>query len=516
MPRIRRSCLSGCVISVTDGLENPKTYYSKLIRENGGRFSLSIIRATTHLIASEEEVNNEDSKVTQAISKGIFIVSEKWLQDSLQSNSCKSESKYSLVNKEQKIKNSNEEEEEEIKEIVSQEELDRKAQKLKRFFLKNFEHLLDDEASADIVFLVKDDSTKRTESMEEMGEEEDKMEEEAKKSSPRKKSTPKAKTETKKLEKESVNKIYAHKAIIFSGSLILKELIEKSTNRLEGKILVEINDSPYNLFQALIQTIYTSEVPESQNSPGMNLAFIDICQKYGLEDVAFWLQTSCWHPKNICLLLEMALAKRRSNSKQNITLSSSSLFPANNQFDTLFQFFCQHASSALKSESFKLLSENSLKEILDSNELEINELDLFQAVVSWIDNTVSLQPEAQKSAKRQQLVADLISKIRFPLMSSSDLILHVEPLKLVPKELLLEAYRHLAVDLSPKFWSSIRCKPRGLSKPRWMKEIWFHQINRWIQDTTKQKITIGKVLYTTERVLSFHFFKNLIKILFFF
>jgi hypothetical protein len=469
MGRPRRGIFSNLTFCLSPNLQNSYEQNSQNIRNNGGKLWRSVKRGTTHLITTEQEVKESDELVLKAIELRARIVSEKWLEDCVSQGVCLDERKYQLT--ETESQDAMEEDEYDAEKLldpeITFENFKAKKKKVDEMLKKNFEKYLNDKDSADVVFQIKEDSLSMKQEMdtEDGG----------------------SKMSNRSLGDDERNLLYGHRAVIASKSPVLKALIEQSTEQFKGITLVRIRDTPFELFEALLETIYTGEVEESHDSLESNFAFREVCLKYGLEEVAFWLETGFWKPKNICMLLEMASSSPPKTHIQQLRL------------DTLKSFFNQHASSAIKSDSFKLISKATLISILDSDQLEINEMDLFQNTLQWIEYQVSTVPEKEQSNYRQQLHHEILPKIRFPLMSTQDLILHVEPLKIVPKDFILEAYRHIAVDLAPWEWPSHRCRPRGLSKPRWIKESWFHQINQWIRAVTKQRISVGKLLFSTER-----------------
>lgn len=103
------------------------------------------------------------------------------------------------------------------------------------------------------------------------------------------------------------------------------------------------------------------------------------------------------------------------------------------------KFIDKNAQQVLSSKGFLELNEDVLIEIIQRNELQIQEeLNIFLSVMEWInfDNT--------RNTKR------IFSHIRFPMMTKQQLSSIVEPLNVVPQDLLLEAYKyHLVPHKAP-------------------------------------------------------------------
>eukprot|EP01112_Ceratiomyxa_fruticulosa_P003582 TRINITY_DN138_c0_g1_i5.p1 TRINITY_DN138_c0_g1~~TRINITY_DN138_c0_g1_i5.p1 ORF type:complete len:680 (+),score=156.34 TRINITY_DN138_c0_g1_i5:230-2269(+) len=75
--------LDGLVISICGSLSQPQAALNKLITSNGGTFSASVSKKTTHLVTTEEDAAEGNSKVDKAKEYGIHIVSEEFLTQSI-------------------------------------------------------------------------------------------------------------------------------------------------------------------------------------------------------------------------------------------------------------------------------------------------------------------------------------------------------------------------------------------------------------------------------------------------
>lgn len=100
-------------------------------------------------------------------------------------------------------------------------------------------------------------------------------------------------------------------------------------------------------------------------------------------------------------------------------------------------YIANYTESVLQSKSFLNISKDTLKCILEYDKLDVDESDIFDGLVKWGKARVNENP----SISLKMAVEELLPLIRFPLMNPHYLIDIVEPLKIVDKDLLLEAYR---------------------------------------------------------------------------
>jgi len=108
------------------------------------------------------------------------------------------------------------------------------------------------------------------------------------------------------------------------------------------------------------------------------------------------------------------------------------------------------------------LSKETLIELLQSETLDIDEIEIFKAVVRWIDSNIGPTIQLNSSQNKKEVletILPLIQCVRFALIPPNDLIRVVKPTKLVPKELYIQVLEyHLQPNLIDV--SSAMFKPR--------------------------------------------------------
>ena len=76
--------LDGCAIAVSGKFEEIGHSHSSLealIRKHGGSFTRSVTKATTHVVSTDDDFNQQSNKVTAAHAKGLPILNPSWLID---------------------------------------------------------------------------------------------------------------------------------------------------------------------------------------------------------------------------------------------------------------------------------------------------------------------------------------------------------------------------------------------------------------------------------------------------
>ena len=81
-------------------------------------------------------------------------------------------------------------------------------------------------------------------------------------------------------------------------------------------------------------------------------------------------------------------------------------------------FIAEHFSEALNSAHFTLLPYEAMLHLLQRSDLDVNEIVVFEGVSRWIEDNVAAQTDQAKT---------LMESVRYPLISSADLVCKVGP-----------------------------------------------------------------------------------------
>ena len=99
----------------------------------------------------------------------------------------------------------------------------------------------------------------------------------------------------------------------------------------------------------------------------------------------------------------------------------------------------------VKTKEFLLLDQPSLKVILEEDQLDISEIDLFKAVDKWCSHQVELKGSEGKTTTKREVLGDALYYIRFPILHPQDFAINCgDSMLLTDKE-----YR----ELNKAIWS---------------------------------------------------------------
>eukprot|EP00761_Pharyngomonas_kirbyi_P003905 gb/GECH01003909.1/.p1 GENE.gb/GECH01003909.1/~~gb/GECH01003909.1/.p1 ORF type:complete len:425 (+),score=129.07 gb/GECH01003909.1/:1-1275(+) len=228
-------------------------------------------------------------------------------------------------------------------------------------------------------------------------------------------------------------RFYGHRALLGRRSLQLQTLFSQADGSGEcyGQavrvIVVEKEHIDPTVFSTVLRYLYTANITLNLRDALPILALAAELQIHSLVEICCVFLRNHLSASFACDVLEAALE-----------------FQCEDLAHRTLSFIDRSAPAVLHSSAFLRLSRDTLIKILQRNSLAVDELDLFEGVIRWgQENTKSTVNEEQNNSL-QNLMANVLPHIRFPLMSSEALRRRVEPLEVVPQDLLFEAYRHLA------------------------------------------------------------------------
>lgn len=119
--------------------------------------------------------------------------------------------------------------------------------------------------------------------------------------------------------------------------------------------------------------------------------------------------------------------------------------------DRCIAFIGENATECVKSNGFLNLSKDAIVKIISSDFICLEEENVFRAVLEWSKFQAGVtQPQAHWSEEERQRVCKYLSPIihhvRILLIDSQVFAEEIEPTGCVPMELVLERYRHAALQ----------------------------------------------------------------------
>jgi len=125
----------------------------------------------------------------------------------------------------------------------------------------------------------------------------------------------------------------------------------------------------------------------------------------------------------------------------NILLNAALQFNLEHLVERCEAFVLRHGSQTFAHQSFEVLPEEEVCRLLDEDDLQIQEIDAFLAVIRWgkARHGDKLSPSTVK-----ERLSSVMQHIRFPMIEGKDLAETVESTEMVEQWLLLECYRFRA------------------------------------------------------------------------
>lgn len=166
------------------------------------------------------------------------------------------------------------------------------------------------------------------------------------------------------------------------------------------------------------------------------------------------------------------------------------------------KFIDKHTSDVIKSNDFFLFEERTVKEMVQSNKLNVEEIDLFKAIIRWGNYR---RRDINCTTPLKEILKDLVPHIRYPLISGPDLVNIVRPCQVAPEDLYVAALEYVnAPDLFENP-TGTQYKPReeeeneeetdeegGGSKFHWVFDRTQH-LNKFKYSDTKSKGSFTKI-----------------------
>jgi len=240
--------------------------------------------------------------------------------------------------------------------------------------------------------------------------------------------------DVKFIARDSAEPVRAHKLILSLRSEVFRTMFFGAMRESMSECAeVEVPDVSREGLKTFLDYLYSGIVEITTENV---LELMHMSHKYSVTS----LQTACTTYVQVNITAE--------NSIQ--ILKSALMLDDEALVSICMKAIEQETSDAIQQPSFLEISKDELLTILQNMKLNIEELELFRRVVDWCNaNSLSAGDDAEEVMKH----------IRFGALSGQELIQHVKPCPLVPRELYYEALeKQFAVHQEPK--SRKKCRQR--------------------------------------------------------
>lgn len=217
-------------------------------------------------------------------------------------------------------------------------------------------------------------------------------------------------------------KIAAHKFILISRSAVFEAMFCGSLAEKCSTKVIKIPDVEEDIFMAFLKFMYMSEIDLNDQ---ITLPVLYVARKYCVEDLvkicADFLRAKMT-PETVCEIMEQAHTYDIRDLK-NMCL----------------QFIFENGNSVLMSAGFKELCFDCVQQIIKSDDLFVEESDVYIALTSWATKECGRRNLEALGVNKRAVLGSLLFKVRFPTMdrifftdivSSDDILTDAEKIAL--------------------------------------------------------------------------------------
>lgn len=213
-------------------------------------------------------------------------------------------------------------------------------------------------------------------------------------------------------------KFKAHRVMLAARSDYFRALLFGGMRETNPANEIEISDCSARSFNVLLTYIYTGKMSLGELGLEVVLELISLAHKYGflaLESAIQGYLKAILDVKNVCQIFDL-----------------SSFFQLKDLYNSCLDYLDQDAVEVLSMDSFPNLSKNSLIDIIKRDSFCAPEVQIFCAVVDWIETN----DEASDVD-----IKDVLKEVRLTLISLHELFHTVRPTKLFSADAILDAIK---------------------------------------------------------------------------
>ncbi|XP_041346620.1 BTB/POZ domain-containing protein 2-like [Gigantopelta aegis] len=191
-------------------------------------------------------------------------------------------------------------------------------------------------------------------------------------------------------------RIQAHKIMLISRSHVFAAMFN---GPMAETGVVDIPDVDVAVFNLFLRFVYADDVTVKSDNV-MHLLYL--AKKYStgkLEDICLKFLKTSLNVKNVCTILEQA-----------------KFLNVDELCNTAIKYILENGNSALKSPDFLTLSQESVLDVVKSDDLQADEKEVLQAAVKWAKHQCEQKHMAINTETVRTQLGDIVQQIRFPLL----------------------------------------------------------------------------------------------------
>ncbi|CAG2207954.1 BTBD3_6 [Mytilus edulis] len=242
---------------------------------------------------------------------------------------------------------------------------------------------------------------------------------------------------------KNIAQIPAHKMILALGSPVFKAMFYGSFPQSEGDI--RIQDITLDTFKIMLKYLYTDHLQLSKDSV---IPLLYAAQKYQIAGL---------------------ISKCENYLQDNLAVNNACTLFSHAKFFTMdklktnaLKFIAENAMEVFKNDDFLLLSSENLVDIIKLDSLCIPEVEVFRAVLNWVDFKLTQSKiKIDGESRRDGLLKDgILFTIAIPLLSLEEFTSVVIPSSILTDEEQLQIFKALTILNSASSCGKFRVCPR--------------------------------------------------------
>uniref|UniRef100_A0A8C6L3V0 BTB/POZ domain-containing protein 9 n=1 Tax=Nothobranchius furzeri TaxID=105023 RepID=A0A8C6L3V0_NOTFU len=208
----------------------------------------------------------------------------------------------------------------------------------------------------------------------------------------------------------------AHRVILAARCHYFRALLYGGMKESQPQAEVCLEETRAEAFSMLLNYLYTGRASLSSAREEVLLDFLGLAHRYGLqplEDSTCEFLRTVLHVSNVCLVFDVA-----------------SLYSLSTLSEACCAYMDKNAPEVLNSDGFLTLSKTALLTVVMRNSFAASEKEIFQALCRWCQ-------QHEDGAETQEVM----SAVRLPLMTLTEMLNVVRPSGLVSPDDLLDAIK---------------------------------------------------------------------------
>jgi hypothetical protein len=223
---------------------------------------------------------------------------------------------------------------------------------------------------------------------------------------------------------ESSHLLHAHKYVLATSSAVFYAMFYG--NLAQGESTIRITDADEEAFKEFLRFLYTDDCEITAENA---MVVMYLAKKYlilSLAEKCCEVLVTSIEPENVFLVLEQAVQFDESDLEAKC-----------------WDIVSRNTLECMNSEAFCNIGSTTLSTLLKSETFAIAEVDLFTAVLKWVDNECakqSINVEEDKMARRR-ILGDIVYEIHFLEMSLENFAKHVPAVGLLTEAEIISIFQ---------------------------------------------------------------------------